>query len=221
MTRRSWEAARAYVLVPFLIGACLLLIGGRAGRRAGWGCLAVAAAVLAFFRDPEREAERDPDTAYAAADGVVMVVDEVADAVMPGGTAARVSTFLSLHNVHVNRSPVRGRVERVEEIGGGFAPALFADSEDNRRNRIEISGAHGPVVVVPKAGSIARRISTWIGAGDVVKAGDRIGLIHFGSRTDVLLPSESVEVLVKRGDRVRAGLTPIARYRTDRGVSGD
>lgn len=220
MTRRSWEAARFYVLAPLSLGVALLLLGGRTGKRAGWACLGAAAAVLAFFRDPEREAERRPDTVYAAADGVVMVVDEVADALMPGGAATRISTFLSLHNVHVNRSPVRGRIERVEEIGGGFSPALFADSEDNRRNRIEISGDHGPVVVVPKAGSIARRISTWVAPGDELEAGDRIGLIHFGSRTDVLLPSGSAEVLVKRGDRVRAGLTPLARYRAGRNAPG-
>lgn len=217
MSRRSWAAAKTYVLAPLLIGAGLLL----SGRRAGWACLGAAAAVLAFFRDPERDVERLPDVVYAAADGVVVVVDEVPDAFMPGGAAIRISTFLSLHNVHVNRSPVRGRVERIQEIQGRFAPALFSSSEENRRNRIEISGDAGPVVVAPKAGMIARRISTWIEAGDEVDAGDRIGLIHFGSRTDVLFPANSAEVLVERGDRVRAGLTPLARYHDRAGNPGD
>lgn len=209
MTRRSWEAARPYALPPLVLGLALLLLG----RRAGWALLGVAGAVLAFFRDPERTTDYRPDTVYAAADGVVAEVDQVEDPFIPGGPAVRVSVFLSLHNVHVNRSPVGGRVSRIEEIEGGYAPALFPDSAENRRNRIEILGGRGPVVVVQKAGMIARRISSWIETGREVEAGERIGLIHFGSRTDVLLPAASVEVLVRKGDRSRAGVTPLARYR--------
>lgn len=211
MTRKSWRAARPYTLIPLILGLVLLLFG----RRAGWLGVATAGAVLAFFRDPERKTEYRPDTIYSAADGVIAEVDEVADSLMPGGAALRISTFLSLHNVHVNRSPVSGRVTRIEEIAGGFAPALFSGSDDNRRNRIELSGKRGPVAVVQKAGMIARRISLWVGASDELAAGERIGLIHFGSRVDVLLPAGSVETLVGRGDRVRAGLTPLAHYRKD------
>ena len=130
-----------------------------------------------------------------------------------------VSTFLSLHNVHVNRSPIRGKISRFEEIGGGYAPALFESSEGNRRNRLVIEDdGTTTAVVIPKAGAIARRISSWVGAGDEVEAGGRIGLIHFGSRTDVILPLGS-EPLVSPGDRVRAGLTPIARFRKTDGAS--
>lgn len=209
MTGRSWKAARPYVLAP-LIGGCILLL---LGRCTGWMFLLAAGAVAAFFRDPERMAERSPEVLYAAADGVVREVDEVRDSIMPRGAAMRISTFLSLHNVHVNRSPVGGMISRVREMDGGFSPALFAGSEDNRRNRIEVRGERGPVVVVQKAGMIARRISTWVRAGDRVSAGGRIGLIHFGSRTDVLLPAGSADILVRPGDRVRAGITPLARYR--------
>ena len=208
MTRRGWEAARPYVLVPLLLGLLLLL----SGRRSGLLGLLGAAGMLAFFRDPEREVEREADVLYAAADGLVREVDEVSDPAMPGGKAVRISTFLSLHNVHVNRSPVGGTVEEIEEIGGGYYPALFRRSEENRRNRISISGANGPVVVVQKAGLIARRISTWVERGERVKAGGRLGLIHLGSRTDVLFPAGSAEPLVRPGDTVRAGLTPLARY---------
>jgi phosphatidylserine decarboxylase len=168
--------------------------------------------MLAFFRDPERETDRLPDVLYAAADGLVREVDEVSDPAMPGGRAMRISTFLSLHNVHVNRSPVGGEVRGVEEIGGGYHPALFRRSEENRRNRIEISGPRGPVVVIQKAGLIARRISTWVEEGDRVEPGGKLGLIHLGSRTDVLLPAGTAEPLVRPGDTVRAGLTPLARY---------
>jgi phosphatidylserine decarboxylase len=208
VTRRGWEAARPYVLVPLVFGVLLLL----AGRRVGWLGVLAAGGMLAFFRDPERETDYHPDVLYAAADGLVREVDEVQDPAMPGGRATRVSTFLSLHNVHVNRSPVGGSVGGIEEIGGGYYPALFRRSEENRRNRIEISGERGPVVVIQKAGLIARRISTWVREGDPVEPGGKLGLIHLGSRTDVLFPAGSAGPLVRPGDTVRAGLTPLARY---------
>ena len=209
MPRRGWEAARPYVLVPLALGLLLLL----AGRRAGWLGVLAAGGMLAFLRDPEREADHHPDVLYAAADGLVREVDEVSDPAMPGGRAARVSIFLSLHNVHVNRSPVGGLVRGIEPIGGGYYPALFRRSEENRRNRIEISGPRGPVVVVQKAGLIARRIYTWVDEGEAVEPGGKLGLIHLGSRTDVLFPAGTAEPLVGPGDTVRAGLTPLARYR--------
>lgn len=212
MSREAWEAARPYVLVPLGLGVLLLL----SGRRSGWLGVLGSAAMLAFFRDPVREAERLPGTLYAAADGLVREVDEVAEAGIPGGRAGRISTFLSLHNVHVNRSPTGGTVEWVEEIEGGYYPALFRRSEENRRNRILISGGDGPVIVVQKAGLIARRISTWVGAGDRVGAGGKLGLIHLGSRTDVLFPPDDFEPLVRPGDTVRAGLTPLARRKKNR-----
>ena len=212
MSRRGWEAARPYVLVPLVLGVLLLL----AGRRSGWLGVVAAGAMLGFFRDPERETYYQPEVLYAAADGLVREVDEVPDPAMPGGRATRVSTFLSLHNVHVNRSPVGGVVGGVEEIGGGYYPALFRRSEENRRNRIEISGAMGPVVVIQKAGLIARRISTWVEKGEAVKPGGKLGLIHLGSRTDVLFPAGTAEPLVRPGDTVRAGLTLLARYNKPR-----
>ncbi|MDP9455646.1 MAG: phosphatidylserine decarboxylase [Actinomycetota bacterium] len=209
MTRRSWAVARTYFLPPFVLGALLLVFGQ---RRLGWASLLGSLGVLAFFRDPERRLVPEPGVAYAAADGFVKSVDEVEEGALPGGRGLSVSTFLSLHNVHVNRSPIKGTVSVFEEIEGGYAPALFESSEGNRRNRLVIEGGDGTkAVVVSKAGSIARRISSWVGVGDEVEAGDRIGLIHFGSRTDVILPSGS-EPLVSPGDRVLAGLTPIARY---------
>lgn len=209
MTRRSWAVARRYFLPPFALGALLLVLGR---RKLGWTGLLASLGVLIFFRDPERRLVPEPGIAYAAADGFVKSVDEVDEAALPGGRGLSISTFLSLHNVHVNRSPVKGKISDFEEIGGGYAPALFESSEGNRRNRLVIEGGAGTTaVVIPKAGAIARRISSWVGAGDEVEAGGRIGLIHFGSRTDVILPVGS-EPLVSPGDRVRAGLTPVARY---------
>ena len=208
MTRRGWEAARPYVLVPLIVGMLSLL----AGRRLGWLGVLAAGGMLAFFRDPERVTDYRPDVLYAAADGLVREVDEVDDPAVPGGRAVRISTFLSLHNVHVNRSPVGGAVGEIEEIGGGYYPALFRRSEENRRNRITLRGDRGTVVVVQKAGLIARRISVWVEPGETLKPGGKLGLIHLGSRTDVLFPANSAEPLVRPGDTVRAGLTPLARY---------
>jgi phosphatidylserine decarboxylase len=210
VTGLSWQTARPYVLPPAAAGAGLLL----ARRRAlGLPLLGVAGAIALFFRDPERVTPDDPDVVYAAADGVVRGVDQaLEDPWLPGRPAVRISVFLSLLNVHVNRSPIAGKVIDVEEIDGGFAPAFADRSEVNYRHRVSFDGDHGPVVLVLIAGLVARRISRWVGVGDAVRAGQRISLIHFGSRTDVLLPGEAVEVLVAPGDRVRAGLTPLARY---------
>jgi phosphatidylserine decarboxylase len=144
----------------------------------------------------------------------------VEEPLLPGGRGERISTFLSLHDVHVNRSPVAGRVRRMEEVGEGHAPALLGRADGNERLRSLIEGQRGPVVVVQKSGAIARRISPWVHLGDHVAAGERLGIIHFGSRTDVVLPVGAADPLVAAGDRVRAGVTPIARYRDVRSDSG-
>jgi len=183
-----------------------------AGRRSGWVLLGAAAAVVAFFRDPERPLPRDPSLVLAASDGFVTAVDEDVDEPwLPGGRGTRITVFLSLTDVHVNRSPVAGRLVRQEQLGDGFAPALFRGAKDNRRNRLALDGPAGPVVVVQVAGALARTITNWVQVGDRVAAGERLGIIHFGSRTDVLLPLGSAEVLVARGSRVHAGVTPLAR----------
>ena len=220
MTRRSWEVACRYVLWPTILGVVALLTGLVTGRpllrRAGWISLGSAGLGLLFFRDPERYLEPEPGVAYAAADGLVTSVDEVDEPWLAGGRAERVSVFLNLHNVHVNRSPFAGGVDKMEKGEGGFSPALFGGVEENYSNRTLLGGERGPFVVVQRAGLIARRISPWIGVGQKVETGERIGLIHFGSRTDVLFPPGRVEFLVAPGERVRAGLTPIARYRNTR-----
>jgi phosphatidylserine decarboxylase len=210
MTRRSWREAWRYVVAAGALGAVLLVVG----RRAGWLAIGAAGLFVLFFRDPERPLDSDPRVVYAAADGVVTAIEEsVPDDWMPDKQALRITTFLNLHNVHVNRSPVVGEVTQVESVRGGFAPALWARSGDNTRRRVAIDGAAGRVVVVQVAGLLARRISGWVQQGEQVVAGQRLGMIHLGSRTDVLLPLGSVELLVAPGARVRAGVSELARYR--------
>jgi phosphatidylserine decarboxylase len=216
ISRRSWQVARRYVLVPLSLGVALLL----SGRRSGLFGIGVAGAILMFFRDPERPLDPDPGVVYSAADGFVTDVEEAHEPWIPGGDALRISTFLSIHNVHVNRSPVEGSITKMEEVAGKFVPAFLGGSKDeNHQNRIAIDGPKGRAVVVQIAGMVARKISRWVELGERVAAGQRIGLIHFGSRTDVLLPTGSADPLVRPGDRVRAGVTPLARYRKEEGVS--
>lgn len=210
MSRRTWPIARRYALPPLAAGTALVV----AGRRAGWGLVGLGAAITAFFRDPERPLPPDDGHVYAAADGIVTSIDaEVDEPWLPGGRATRVTVFLSLADVHVGRSPLSGRVQRVERRGETTAPALLRRAEENRRQRLLLAGTTGPAVVSLVAGAIARTVTLWVGAGDEVAVGQRLGVVHFGSRADVLLPPDVAEVLVTRGNRVRAGVTPIARWR--------
>src|ERR687891_1853763 len=211
ITERSWQTARRYVLPPLVASAALLLARR---RRSGLLALGAAGATLAFFQDPELPLKPGPDVVYAAADGFVTEIEEAHEPWIPGGEAVRISTFLSIHNVHVNRSPVRGSIVKIEELPGRFVPAFLGGAKDeNHQNRIAIDGPRGRAVVVQIAGMVARKISPWIEIGESVKTGQRMGLIHFGSRRDVLPPAGSAEPLVRPGDRVRAGQTPLARYK--------
>lgn len=211
ISRQSWRAARRYTLPPLAAGSALIALGK---TRSGIAFLSAGAAILLFFRDPPRIPQCAPDLVYAAADGRVTAVEKVEDEWL--SEALRIVTFLSLFDVHVNRSPVAGRVAGVKEIPGGYAPAFLGSAGDNRRERMLLESERGPVVVVRAAGLVARGISRWAEAGEELGAGQRLGIIHFGSRTDVLLPAGDMEPLVEVGRRVRAGLDPIARYRRQR-----
>jgi phosphatidylserine decarboxylase len=124
-----------------------------------------------------------------------------------------VSIFLSLLDVHVNRSPVAGEVVDVRELGSGFAPAMsFEKSHGNRRREIGIATEREPVLVVQVAGLLARRIVGWVGPGDRVVAGQKLGMITFGSRTDLIVPVGAAEPVIQVGRRVVGGQTPIMRW---------
>ncbi len=208
MTWRALREARRYVLAALLaelVLAPLRLLRGRLLAGVALGC-------LAFFRDPERSLAPEPDTLYAPADGVVVAVDTVPEPWLDDAEALRVSTFLALYDVHVNRSPAGGRIARAEEVAGGFAPAFLRRATENHRKRLAIDDGGRRVVLVQVAGLLARRISSWAWTGDRVAAGQRLALIHFGSRAEVLVPAGQASALVAAGQRVRAGVTPIARW---------
>ena len=208
MSRRSLREARRYVFAALLVELALAPLGFVRGRL----LLGTGLACLLFFRDPPRTPRPEPDTLYAPADGRVVGVDTVAEKWLAAGEALRISTFLAVYDVHVTRSPAAGWIALAEETPGGFAPAFLTRASANRRKRLAIDGDGRRVVLVQIAGMLARRISSWAWLGDRVTTGQRIALIHFGSRAEVLVPAADARALVDVGQRVRAGITPIACY---------
>lgn len=174
----------------------------------------VAVWVVAFFRDPIRPGPRGERYVLAAAEGRVVHVTELEEPMYVKERAVRISIFLSVFDVHVNRHPVDGTVELVHYNQGKFLHAASEKASlDNEQSSIGIRGPRGPVLVRQIAGLIARRIVTDSRSGDRVRQGDRLGLIRFGSRTDVFLPLSARPVVkVKPGDRVRVAGTVLAEY---------
>lgn len=178
----------------------------------------IAAAVLAaatifliqFFRDPERTPEGGEDAIVSPADGTVLSITEPPEA--PPGARRRLSIFMSVFNCHVNRSPATGRLQDYAYVPGR-KDAAFAEkaSTGNEQNRITLATRSGAVTFKQIAGALARRIVFYPRVGDELARGQRIGLIRFGSRVDLFLP-DGAEPLVKDGDKVKAGRTPVARW---------
>jgi phosphatidylserine decarboxylase len=172
----------------------------------------LAAFVFYFFRDPEREIPSDPNTLVSPADGrIVVITDETHNAKSDGRPGTRISIFLAIWNVHVNRSPEAGTIARCDYRPGKFLAAMVERaSTENEQNVISLSTSSGEIVFKQIAGLIARRVVCWMKPGDVVQRGQRIGLVRFGSRVDLWVPRGS-EVLVKLGDSVKGGSSLMAR----------
>ncbi|MFH1023081.1 MAG: phosphatidylserine decarboxylase family protein [Planctomycetota bacterium] len=171
--------------------------------------------LLAFFRDPARRIPADPLVLVSPADGRVTAVDEIEEPRHLGCRAVRVSIFLSIFNVHVNRIPAAGRVECVEYQPGKFLNAMDPDSARVNENNfigITLDRPRVRIAVRQVAGLIARRIVCTCRPGDALRAGDKIGMIRFGSRTELYWPvSLGAAIAVKPGDKVHGGRTIIAR----------
>jgi phosphatidylserine decarboxylase len=169
--------------------------------------------VAYFFRDPERQGVRGPEVVIAPADGKVVLISEVDEPSFIGGRAKRVSIFMNVFNVHVNRYPVSGTVKYLHYNKGKFLNAAAEkSSEENEQSSVGIETPRGRVLVRQIAGLIARRIVTYSKEGEQVQQGERMGLIRFGSRVDVFLPLDAV-IKVKVGDITIAGTTVIAELR--------
>jgi phosphatidylserine decarboxylase len=187
-------------LVPLVLSAAVALLLGL--HTAAILVLLLALFVAFFFRNPRREVPADPRVIVSPADGRIVHVERV-------GNVTKLSIFLSIFNVHVNRSPMAGRIETVDYRRGKFQFAFrHTASIENERNIIMVAQGDVKLVFTQIAGLVARRIVCWKRVGDMVGKGELIGLIRFGSRVDVLLPA-GTEATVERGARVRGGSTPI------------
>ncbi|MDE1976426.1 MAG: phosphatidylserine decarboxylase, partial [Elusimicrobia bacterium] len=170
--------------------------------------LAFAAFCLYFFRDPNRPWPTDAGLLYSPGDGTVLSVTHDG----PGDELC-VRIFLSLFNVHVQRAPCSGLVEKVDHIPGSFVAAMKEGAKANERCVMTLRADHGglKVIVEQIAGLVARRIECWPSPGAALKAGERYGIIYFGSQAALRLPG-SARALVKPGDKVQGGVTPLAQW---------
>ncbi len=177
----------------------------------GWIPIAVVLLLLVvfvawFFRNPHRAIPDDPSLIVSPADGKIIRLDE-------SGNETRISIFLSVFDVHVNRSPLDGSVISSDYRPGKFHAAWDdSASVENERLLLTIGTEHRQLTFALVAGLVARRIIPWVAVGDSIAKGARIGLIRFGSRVDISLPS-NCDVIVRRGDRVRGGASVLARWR--------
>jgi phosphatidylserine decarboxylase len=199
--------------------------GGLAALFAGLGFVTAAAVTAAalvaavlflayFFRDPDRPLLADSSVVVSGADGWVRCVEEMPEGKYLKTDCVRISTFLTPFDVHVNRAPIAGAVTALDYTPGRHLLTIRrAASEYNEHSSIVIEGRRTRCLVKQIVGPIVRRVVYWLEIGQALEAGERIGMMKFGSRLDVYLPSADVEVLVKKGDRVFAGITAIARIR--------
>jgi len=199
---------------PFLIGAAVLL--GACLWQGWWLPSALAGLLLAglllFFRDPHRQPPADPLALVSPADGTVICVDEAEDPCFDLGKFRRVGIFLSVLDVHVNRSPCDGVVEKTHYSAGEFLDARRLEVDLRNENQTWLlTSPRGPILVRQIAGLIARRIVAWKKPLDLVRQGQRIGMIRFGSRTDLYVPG-ACTVRVKVGQKVKGGETVLATW---------
>jgi phosphatidylserine decarboxylase len=197
----------------YFFGLPLLALGGGAFLLHWYAAAVVfvflALFVFSFFRDPDRTIPAEPGTVVSPADGRVVVLTEEENAGRPG---QRVSIFLAIWNVHVNRAPASGTIAKMDYRPGKFLAAMREQASfENEQNVFTLSTESGEMVFKQIAGLIARRVVSWKKQGEQVMRGERIGLVRFGSRVDVWLP-KGAEILVKVGENVKGGASVIAKW---------
>jgi len=195
-----------FSLPPLIVGAIALALGW---KWAGGILIFLGLFVIYFFRNPKRTIPTAPGLVVSPADGHVM---EIIDEPLDGTVGHRISIFLAIWDVHVQRAPVTGRIADVVYRPGRFYAAMrSAASRENEQNIIYIHATAGRIVFKQIAGAIARRVLCWKTEGQEVARGELMGLIRFGSRVDVWMPLEA-EILVKRGQKVKGGETVLAQW---------
>jgi phosphatidylserine decarboxylase len=205
----------------YYLGIPPLLLGGLAILFHWWilGSVLIALGLfcLSFFRDPERVIPDDPSAIVSPADGRIVVITDESNAGRPG---TRISIFLAIWNVHVNRSPAAGVIAKLDYRPGKFLAAWDAKaSTQNEQNIFTLATPAGNIEFKQIAGLVARRVVSWKKPQDVVTRGERVGLVRFGSRVDLWIPQGS-ELLVKVGDTVYGGSSTLARWPVATRISG-
>jgi phosphatidylserine decarboxylase len=200
-------------VLPFLFGYFIV----------SFVMFSVIAFIMQFFRDPNRKIPHNNGLIVAPADGKILKgkIDRVQtvhyeDPLMeyilrPGAKGILISTFMSPFDVHVNRAPISGRIVKTQHYPGKFKIAMRNVLTENEKNLIVIDSDYGKVGVIQIAGFVARRIVQYVEVGDQVKMGDRLGMIRFGSRVDLIIPFENTELMVTEGEKPTAGETIIAQ----------
>lgn len=166
-----------------------------------------------FFRNPSRSMPYDPNILYSPADGTVMAVEDIFDDEYLNEPATKVTVFLSVFNVHVNRSPIDGEIKYQRYTCGQFVPAYKKSASfENERHAIGLDNGRMRILVTQVAGLLARRIVSWVTLGHQMKQGECYGMIKFGSSTELVVP-KNVEITVKKGDTVVGGVTVMGRIK--------
>jgi phosphatidylserine decarboxylase len=206
---------------PFIAGALVPALGLALTRHRPWALpfAALGGFFAYFFRDPDRTVPGHPGIVVSPADGKVMIAGPSDGRWAPPGNWNQITIFLSPIDVHMNRSPVEGRITRIDYRPGTFLPAYKESSNDNELNEIWVDSGGRTFVFRQVVGLLARRIVCRVREGDEVERGERIGLMKFGSRMDVFLPPD-LEILVSVGQHVVGGETILAHDRSHSSVSG-
>jgi phosphatidylserine decarboxylase len=201
------KEAYRFAIPPLVVGVSCLFFGWR------WAAavlIFLGLFVFYFFRDPDRIVPRDSGAVVSPADG--RVVEIVNEELLDGMSGQRITIFLSIWDVHVQRAPVGGRIAGVVYRPGRFYAAFRSRaSQENEQNIISIEAPRGKLVFKQIAGAIARRVLCWKTEGEMVSLGERVGLIRFGSRVDLWLPPDA-QVLVRRGQKVKGGESILATW---------
>ena len=208
--REGWKFVAGFFVIAVLIGMIWDPLFYLGLLLTGWCAY--------FFRDPERITPLNDDWVISPADGIISAIGPAvppAELELGEGERLRISVFMNVFSVHINRAPMRGRLVRQVHTPGKFLNAdLDKASTENERNGLVIETDHGPVAAVQVAGLVARRILSWVETGHAMSAGERFGLIRFGSRVDVYLPDGAVPG-VAVGQTAIAGETVLARFGVD------
>ncbi|MBN1391396.1 MAG: phosphatidylserine decarboxylase family protein [Sedimentisphaerales bacterium] len=222
LTKYGWPEVAVFPAI--VLGAMIVYLAAGVLYLSGWAIIAGEAVlaivfiwVLAFFRDPQRLSPQDSSLLLSPADGEITDIEIVKEDDFIGEHVIRIGIFLSIFNVHINRAPCNVRVEKISYKKGRYKNAASPDAgRVNESNNLYITKTDSPrdkLIVRQISGAIARRIVCAAKEGQELTGGEKFGMIKFGSRTELYLPARTnVKCLVRRGDKVKAGVTPLVRY---------